>query len=38
MALEMTRAALAIDNSPELRQREARLQTRLARQGTRLAL
>ena len=38
MALEMTRAALATDNSPELRRREVRLQTRLARQGTRLAL
>jgi uncharacterized protein YprB with RNaseH-like and TPR domain len=38
MALEMTRAALAIEDSPDLRRREVRLQTRLARQGTRLAL
>jgi len=38
MALEMTRAALAIDDSPALRRREHRLQTRLARQAAKLAL
>jgi uncharacterized protein YprB with RNaseH-like and TPR domain len=38
MALEMTRAALAVADSPELRRRELRLQARLARQATRLAL
>jgi hypothetical protein len=38
MALEMTRAALAIEDSPELRRREVRLQTRLGRQAARLAL
>jgi tetratricopeptide (TPR) repeat protein len=38
MALEMTRAALEIEDSPALRRREQRLQTRLARQATRLAL
>ena len=38
MALEMTRAALDIADSPELRRRELRLQARLARQATRLAL
>jgi uncharacterized protein YprB with RNaseH-like and TPR domain len=31
MALEMTRAALSLEESPELRRREERLQTRLAR-------
>ncbi len=38
MALEMTRAALAIEDSPELRRRELRLQMRLARNAARLAL
>jgi hypothetical protein len=38
MALEMTRAALAVADSPELRRRELRLQARLTRQSTRLAL
>jgi hypothetical protein len=38
MALEMTRAALAIEDSPALRRREQRLRTRLARQGAKLAL
>jgi len=38
MALEMTRAALAIEDSPELRRREVRLRTRLARQAAKLAL
>ncbi len=38
MALEMTRAALGIEDSPELRRREQRLQMRLARQAAKLAL
>jgi len=38
MALEMTRAALAIEDAPALRRRERRLQARVARQTTRLAL
>jgi hypothetical protein len=38
MALEMTRAALAIEDSPGLRRREVRLKTRLARQAAKLAL
>ena len=38
MALEMTRAALAIEDSPALRRREVRLRTRLARQAAKLAL
>jgi uncharacterized protein YprB with RNaseH-like and TPR domain len=38
MALEMTRAALAIEDSPGLRRREVRLRTRLARQAAKLAL
>jgi len=38
MALEMTRAALAIEDSPALRRRELRLEARLARQPRRLAL
>jgi len=38
MALEMTRTALAIEDSPTLRRREQRLQARLARRGAKLAL
>ena len=38
MALEMTRAALAIEDSPALRRREQRLELRLARKPRRLAL
>jgi uncharacterized protein len=38
MALEMTRTALALDNSPGLRRREHRLQGRISRRSPRLGL
>jgi uncharacterized protein YprB with RNaseH-like and TPR domain len=38
MALEMTRSALAIEDTAELRKREGRLQVRVGRAGRRLAL
>jgi uncharacterized protein YprB with RNaseH-like and TPR domain len=38
MALEMTRGALAISDTPEIRRREERLKTRIARQPQRLGL
>jgi len=38
MALEMTRGALALADTPEIRRREARLRQRLARRGSAMAL